>query len=75
MSSSPTATTPATEKKPDASPTPSTPEAELFKVSLLHVKGTGIMKTYSQKKVFVGNLSFSTTDESLEAFFGQTGKV
>ncbi|KAG1102905.1 hypothetical protein G6F42_017296 [Rhizopus arrhizus] len=56
MSSSPTATTPATEKKPDASPTPSTPEAELF-------------------KVFVGNLSFSTTDESLEAFFGQTGKV
>jgi len=46
MSSSPTATTPATEKKPDASPTPSTPEAELFKVSLLHVKGDGIMKTY-----------------------------
>ncbi|KAL0137297.1 hypothetical protein V8B55DRAFT_1527123 [Mucor lusitanicus] len=59
MSSSPTATTPATEKKPDASPTTTpaaAPEEELF-------------------KVFVGNLSFSTTDESLEAFFSQAGKV
>lgn len=36
MSSSPTATTPATEKKPDASPTTTpaaAPEEELFKVS------------------------------------------